>query len=169
MTQQSGKPKRVLAIASGGGHWVQLLRLRPAWDGCDVVYVTTKSGYRAQVLRDARERGQSEPRFRTVLDANRWEKIKLLRQMLQISRILLIERPHVVLTTGAAPGFFALKIARLIGARTVWIDSIANAEQLSLSGQKAGPGADLWLTQWEHLAGSMDPERGLPRYEGAVV
>ncbi len=31
---------RVLAVASGGGHWVQLLRLRPAWEGCDVAYAT---------------------------------------------------------------------------------------------------------------------------------
>lgn len=169
MTNEVPKPKRVLAIASGGGHWVQLLRLRPAWDGCEIAYVTTKIGYRDQVMRDARERGQAEPRFYAILDANRWQKIRLARQLLQIARILLRERPDIVVSTGAAPGFFAIKIARRIGARTVWIDSIANADELSLSGQKAGPSADLWLTQWEHLAGSIDRERDLPRFEGAVL
>jgi hypothetical protein len=42
------RPK-ILAIASGGGHWVQLLRLRSAFEGCDVVYATAKEGYRADV------------------------------------------------------------------------------------------------------------------------
>jgi hypothetical protein len=34
----------------------------------------------------------------------------------------------------------------------VWIDSIANAEQISLSAKLARPYADLWLTQWEELS-----------------
>ena len=37
--------RRVLAIASGGGHWVQLQRLRPAFEGCDVAYVSVFPDY----------------------------------------------------------------------------------------------------------------------------
>ena len=61
-------------------------------------------------------------------------------------------RPDVILTTGAAPGYFAIRIGKLIGARTMWLDSVANVEQLSLSGERVGKHADLWLTQWPHLA-----------------
>ncbi len=43
------KTPKVLAISSGGGHWVQLLRLRPAFAGCDVTYATVRDGYRADV------------------------------------------------------------------------------------------------------------------------
>ena len=28
------KKPRVMAISSGGGHWIELLRLRPAFDDC---------------------------------------------------------------------------------------------------------------------------------------
>ena len=73
-------------------------------------------------------------------------------------------RPDVVLSTGAAPGFFAILFGKLLGARTIWVDSIANAEQLSLSGKKAGRFADLWLTQWPHLA-----QPGGPLYKGSVI
>ena len=163
------KTVRILAIASSGGHWVQLQRMRPAWDGCDVAYVTTEEGYRDSVLRDARDRSQPAPKFYNVLSANRWQKIRLIRQFFRIATILLRERPDVIISTGAAPGFFALKIGKMLGARTIWVDSIANAETLSLSGQRVESCADLWLTQWEHLAGSADPERGLPRFEGSVV
>jgi UDP-N-acetylglucosamine:LPS N-acetylglucosamine transferase len=149
------KRKRVLAVASAGGHWVQLLRLRPAWEDCDSAYVTTNPGYRDQV---------APARFYTVKDANRWNKLRLIQQMLGIVWVLLRERPHVIISTGAAPGFFALRLGKLLGAKTCWIDSIANVEELSLSGQRIGPHADLWLTQWPHLA----QESG-PKHFGAVV
>lgn len=151
MSSEIKRPS-VLAIASKGGHWVQLLRLRPAWDGCVVSYVSTDGGYQGEVLRDAQERAQPEPAFYSVPDANRWSKLALLRQFFAVIRILLAVRPDVIVTTGASPGFFAIFLGRFIGARTIWIDSIANADELSLSGQKAGRFASLWLTQWEHLA-----------------
>ena len=70
----------------------------------------------------------------------------------------------VVISTGAAPGFFGLAFGKLLGARTIWIDSMANVEELSLSGRQVRRFADLWLTQWPHLA---RPDG--PRYEGGVV
>ncbi len=147
--------KKLLAVASGGGHWVQLQRLRPAFEGLDVCYLTTDEGYRNHV---------AGARFRTVHDASRWNKLALLLQALRVLWVVARERPDFVLSTGAAVGYFALRFGKLLGARTVWIDSIANAEELSLSGQKAGACADLWLTQWEHLA-----REGGPRFAGAVL
>ena len=35
----------------------------------------------------------------------------------------------------------------------MWIDSVANVEELSMSGQMASASGDLCLTQWPHLAG----------------
>lgn len=149
---------RVMAVASGGGHWVQLCRLMPAWDGCQVTYVTTTSGFKSQVEVQAAERGQPRPAYHVVVEANRWQKRKLIKSLLQIAFILLKTRPDVVITTGAAPGFFALRLGALMGCRTVWLDSIANAEELSLAGKRAGQHSDLWLTQWAHLAQEDGPE-----------
>jgi hypothetical protein len=73
-------------------------------------------------------------------------------------------RPDVVISTGAAPGFLALRLGRLLGARTIWVDSVANGEELSMSGKLAGRYADLWLTQWEHLA-----HEGGPQFRGNVL
>ncbi len=165
MTQ---RPRQVMAVASGGGHWVQLYRIRPAWDACHVSYVTTEPGYRAEVEADAKERGQKLPDYFVVTEANRWQKLRLLRQLCQILWIVLRTRPDTLVTTGAAPGYFAIRAAKLLGAKTIWIDSIANAQELSLSGQRAGRHADLWLTQWEHLAGAQGQSGG-PRYRGSVL
>jgi hypothetical protein len=151
----SGTRPKVLAISSGGGHWVQLLRLRPAFEGCDVVYATVREGYRGDV-------GDAE--FRLVPDANRWNKLALVRSAAAIFALVLSERPDVVITTGAAPGYFAVRIGKWLGARVVWLDSVANAEELSMSGEKSGGFVDLWLTQWPHLA-----REGGPRCFGSVL
>lgn len=78
--------------------------------------------------------------------------------------IVLKVRPHVVLSTGAAPGFFCVLFGRMIGARTLWIDSVANGEQLSMCGKLSKRFAHECLTQWEELAA--EPR---PKYRGAVL
>jgi UDP-N-acetylglucosamine:LPS N-acetylglucosamine transferase len=103
-------------------------------------------------------------RFFVIPDGNRSQPLRLLWCVLRIALLLIRLRPDVVVSTGAAPGFFALRLGRLFGARTVWVDSVANAEELSMSGQMAGRYADLWLTQWQHLA---RPDG--PLYRGSVL
>lgn len=148
---------------------MQLQRMRPAWKNCRVSYVTTLDGYKQQVISDAKTRGWDEPGFFVVTDANRWQKFRLLKQVLEILFLILRLRPDVVISTGAAPGFFAIKLGKLLGAKTIWIDSIANAEELSLSGQKVRSSADLWITQWEHLASSDEDKNEKPRFFGSVI
>lgn len=144
-----GKKTKILAIASGGGHWVQLLRMRPAFEGADVVYATVREGYRSDV---------GGAGFRLIPDCNRWNKLALVRSAVAILLLLLRERPDVVITTGAAPGYFGVRFGKWMGARVVWVDSVANAEELSMSGRKAGSFVDLWLTQWPHLASEGGPQ-----------
>lgn len=145
----SDERTKVVAIASGGGHWTQLLRLRPAFEGCEVVYVSTIDGHADQV------QGAT---FRCVPDASRWERRRALLCLVKVGWLLVRERPDVVVSTGALPGYFAIAVGKaVLRKRTVWIDSIANADELSMSGRKAGRFADVWLTQWEHLAGDDGP------------
>lgn len=150
--------KRILAVASGGGHWVQLLRLRPAFEGQRVAYVTVRDSYKADL--------DGEP-FYVVNDATRWDKVGLVKMCLRLLWIILRERPSVIVSTGAAPGFFAIRFGKLIGARTIWLDSIANVEQMSMTGELVKKHADLWLTQWPHLAA--DEGSDGPRHLGAVL
>ena len=154
----------VMAVASAGGHWIQLTRLTPAWRDCRVTYVTTDP-YLKHMEEDVAEAvGVKQVEFHSVVDANRNQKFRLLLSLLQIVFVLLRQRPDVIITTGAAPGYFALRLGRLLRSRTVWVDSIANGDELSLSGQMVGKHADLWLTQWENLATPEGPE-----FYGAVV
>jgi UDP-N-acetylglucosamine:LPS N-acetylglucosamine transferase len=148
--------RRVLFVSSSGGHWIQLRRLRPAFDGWSRNYACTNAGYRSTI--DPGER------FFGVPEATRWNKVRLVYQALTVLWIVLRTRPDVVVSTGASPGFFAMLFGRLLGRKTIWVDSIANVDELSLSGQQARRFADLWITQWQHLA---RPEG--PKYFGSLV
>jgi hypothetical protein len=151
----SNRCAKVLAVASGGGHWTQLMRIMPALHSSNVTFVTVSESYRGQV---------PDKGFYCVNDANRWNKLRLVVLAVRMAVIVARERPEVVISTGAAPGFFALCFGRMFGARTVWIDSVTNIDHLSMSGSLVGRHADLWLTQWPHLA---RPDG--PQYAGAVL
>ena len=58
----------------------------------------------------------------------------------------------------------ALALGRLFGARTLWVDSIANSERLSGSGEIARRFAHQVITQWPDLAHGNDPA-----YWGSVL
>lgn len=147
---------RLLAVSSGGGHWIQLQRLRPAFEGFDVAFVSVTSDHIDDL--------QGE-RLYTVRDVTRRNPQDLALLVPQMIYIMLKEKPDVVLTTGAAPGLIAIAVAKMITrAKTMWIDSIANCERLSSSGLHARRFADCWLTQWPNLA---RPEG--PSFWGSVL
>ena len=140
---------RVLAIASGGGHWSDLMRLYPVFAGYDVAFASVSAVYREQV--DAH-------RFYVFADVSRLKRRPIVKLLPKLCFILLKERPSIVLTTGSAPALFTLALAKIfLRSKTIWIDCIGNAETLSLSGRLARHVADVWLTQWPHLQRSNGP------------
>ena len=149
------KQPKILAIASGGGHWIQLLRLRPAFAGAKVTY--------ASVKREAEKDVQGNQFFRFP-DANRERKVALVMQILRIAWVMIRVRPQIVVTTGASCGYVAVRLGRLFGIRTLFIDNIANAEKLSLSAQLALRHANLTLTQWPNLESPQGPQ-----FHGSVI
>ena len=146
---------KVVAASSSGGHWEQLLLVSEAFKDEQVLFVTTKS----ELLQQAGVRNG-----RVVPDCNRDHPLQMMVSFLKCTWIILSTRPDVVISTGAAPGLMCLALGRLVGAHTVWLDSFANVEKLSLSGKLARRFAKVWLTQWEHLATPNGP-----RYMGQLL
>jgi len=136
------RPK-LLALASGGGHWVQLQRLRPAFEGFETSYVSMFPSYADQV---------AGSRYYIVPDASRFDLASFAPVVLKAIGILLRERPNAIVTTGSAPMLAFVLLGRLIGARTLWVDSIANSERMSSSGRMAKKIAHRVISQWPEVA-----------------
>jgi UDP-N-acetylglucosamine:LPS N-acetylglucosamine transferase len=145
----------VLAVSSGGGHWVQMCRLAPAFAGAEVHYATTDASA-AEVI--------GSQRLHVYPDANKDTPLRLALCVLRLAWIVFRLRPQIVVSTGAAGGFLAIRLARLIGARTMFIDSIANARELSISARLSLGVADRVLSQWPGVAAITGAE-----YRGALI
>lgn len=117
---------RICLAGSGGGHVRQLLDLEPFWSGRDYLFVTEDTALGHSIASEHRAAfvthvalGQARlgAPFRMIAGA--------CANFVQSARIVLRERPDVVVTTGAGSVFFTVLWARLLGARVIAIDSFA--------------------------------------------
>lgn len=137
---------RVVAVASGGGHLQQLERIAAGVvreQRCEWILVTP----------GALPAGDHPfARVDPCTDFSRDSALRIFRAVVEHWRVLRRERPDAVVTTGAAPGLVAIACARLCGIRALWIDSVANARRLSLSGRLARLLGATVVTQWPEVA-----------------
>ena len=90
--------------------------------------------------------------FYCVRDSAAENKLGLLITFTQALFIIIKVRPDIVISTGAAPGLAFVFWGRIFGAKTIWLDSVANAEEMSRSGRIAKRYSSLWLSQWPDVA-----------------
>lgn len=136
---------RICLAASAGGHLTQLLKLADCWNGHETFCVTT-----TEVVRDKMSRFGE---VHVVGECNRQHPVRVVRVLLRCIEIVFGHKPDVVISTGAAAGCMVCLLAKMLGSKIVWIDSITNVERISLSGRMVRHFADLFLVQWPELAG----------------
>ena len=146
---------KIMAVASNGGHLVQLQRLLPAFSGFELILVSTSKSPPTDDLVD---------QYYSVSDSNFQQKFRLIITAFQVFLLFIKVWPQVIVSTGAAPGLFAVFFGVLFRKKTIWIDSIANADRLSLAGRVALRLTPYCYTQWPRLA----TKKG-PQYIGAVL
>ena len=134
--------KHILAVSSGGGHWHQLNLLAEGFSKHQVTWLSTIQNPGADNISNAHQ----------LPDADSTQPLRLVRMALQVFFFVLKTRPDFVISTGAAIGFFAVLFGRMLGAHTIWVDSVANYHKLSISGRYAAKICHLHLTQWPELA-----------------
>ena len=140
--------QKVLAIASPGGHWIQLNKIcNPLETQFDMVYVTPGAQYSSV---------KSNRKILNITDASATSKHKLIPLALQLLWIFIKERPTAIISTGAAPGAIAFLLAKFLSIKTIWVDSIANVSVLSRSARMVKNHADLVITQWQPLSDGKD-------------
>ena len=121
--------KKIFAVASIGGHWVQLLRITQQMEkDYEMVYLCTHPKCQTMV------EGQ---KFYLIEDYSRWNAWKMVPSFFHLLGIVRKEKPEAIITTGAAPGLMCLLVGKMLGKKTIWVDSIANAQHLSASGRIA--------------------------------
>jgi UDP-N-acetylglucosamine:LPS N-acetylglucosamine transferase len=127
---------------------LKLLQASGAWPQRPSFYVTT--------LSELAENLEKFGRTYVIGECNRLHPLMTVSVLFRAFRIVMVERPDVVITTGSLPLAMVCISAKLLGAKVVWIDSIANSKKFSMSGAVVRHFADLFLTQWPDLAEKYD-------------
>jgi UDP-N-acetylglucosamine:LPS N-acetylglucosamine transferase len=141
------KQYKVCVGASSGGHMTELLGLLETiniWPVKPTLYVTTREIWAKKL----RALGTTY----IVGECDRNKPFKILITLSRSLHFVLKERPDVVITTGSLPIAVVCIVAKIFGSKVIWIDSLAQLEDLSMSGKMMLKFADLILAQWPEVA-----------------
>jgi beta-1,4-N-acetylglucosaminyltransferase len=133
-----------------------MLALRPAWEDLEHLWVTLEGPDASFLLASERVVYAHGPTNRSLLN--------LFRNLLIAWRTLRTYRPDVVLSTGAGVAVPLFLVAKVLGRRTVYVESLTRTESLSLSGRLTYPLADAFFVQWPTTT-----RRRKARYVGSIL
>jgi UDP-N-acetylglucosamine:LPS N-acetylglucosamine transferase len=148
---------KVCLVCSSGGHFYELYCLKEAWSSYDRIWVTF-------LAQDTRHILEDEKVYRAFSPTNRSLK-NLVRNLILAWRVLRKERPRVLISTGAGVCVPFFLIAPLWGIKTVYVESLARIEELSLTGRLVYRFVDEFIVQWPELAEKYNKAK----YEGQLL
>jgi len=137
--------KKICFAASSGGHFEQLLMLRPLMDQYDSFILTEKTGYAVQP--DGR-------RTYYLSQVNRKEKtwlLAMLKNACKTVKIFFKERPDAVICTGVLAMIPMCLLCKLFGKKVIYIESFAKLTSPTQTGKLMYKLADRFYVQWESM------------------
>lgn len=141
---KGSKIEKVCFAASSGGHFEQLMMLKPLMERYDSFVVTESTGYETGAgvrTYKLRQVNRNEPSFIVRMIANTATSF----------RIVLKEKPDAVICTGVLACIPLCLIAKACGAKLVYIESFAKVTDATLTGKLLHRFADRFYVQWESM------------------
>jgi UDP-N-acetylglucosamine:LPS N-acetylglucosamine transferase len=155
---------KICLACTPSGHLGDMLQLMEAFEGNEIFFLTWENPmsiplkHKKYLLKNPLK----QPLFRLL-----WLSIWGLIVIPFILFILLKEKPQVVVSTGAGeivvPTFY---IARLLGIKTIYIESWSCVTSPSIGGRLVYPVSNVFLVQWEEILKYYGKKA---RYEGAII
>ena len=136
---------KVCFAASSGGHYEQLMMLRPLMNKYDSFVITEETLYKC---------ASDDLKLYYMKQINRKEKWFILKMIVNIYRSLktfLKEKPDVVISTGVLATIPICIIAKLFRKKLIYIESFAKVTSATLSGRLLYKFADQFYVQWEQM------------------
>ena len=141
--------KKVLFIASTGGHLSEFFQLKKIFDRYDYHVITEKTDSTKGLKKTYGKKidylvfGTKDHPFSYIFKFG-WNCLKSIYLYLKI-------RPKVIVTTGTHTAVPICYLGHLFGTKIVFIETFANSETKTISGKMVYPIADLFIVQWESM------------------
>ena len=137
--------KKICFTASTGGHFEQLMMLKPLMDKYDSFIITEKSGY--SVIKDNRK-------IYYLKQVNRQEKkfiFKMIVNLFISLKIFINEKPDIVISTGALATIPICVLSKIFRKKVIFIESFAKVTSPTLTGKLVYKFSDQFYIQWEQM------------------
>jgi len=134
---------KICIASSAGGHLAEVLKIKEVYDTYENFYITFK-----------RENSIELAKIEHVYFVTDPEKnfINLIKCFIETFKILLKEKPNVIISTGAGvalPSCFLGKI--IFKSKIIFIESFCRIDKPSLTGKLVYSISNLFFVQWENL------------------
>lgn len=136
---------KVCFAASSGGHYEQLLMLKPLMEKYDSFVITEKTDYISEI------KGEKTYYMKQV---NRKEKTFIFNMLINFFRsfnLFFLEKPDVVICTGVLAMIPFCLIAKLMKRKLIYIESFAKVTSATETGKLMYHFADRFYVQWESM------------------
>lgn len=145
MDSKTTSQKKICFAASSGGHFEQLLMLKPLMNKYESFIVAERTHYEINT--------GGIPVF-FLRQVNRREvffAFSMFINTLSSAKILLKEKPDVVVTTGVLAMVPLSLLAKLFGKKLIYIESFAKTNTPTVTGKLLYKFADQFYVQWESM------------------
>lgn len=139
------KGKKICFAASSGGHYEQLMMLKPLMEKYNSFVLTEKTYYSAEM---------KGVRTFYLHQVNRREKTFLIWMLVNTFNsffLFIRERPDAIICTGVLAMIPMCLIAKLFGRKLVYIESFAKVSSATQSGKLLYRFADQFYVQWKPM------------------
>lgn len=141
--------KKVIFISSTGGHFSELMILKPIFEDYDFHLITEKTASTISLKEEYKDKMHylvygTRVKKITYFFKTTFNTIKSLGLFIKI-------RPKAVVTTGTHTAMPMCIIAKLLGAKIVFIETYANVFTPTGSGKFIYKFADKFIVQWEDM------------------
>jgi beta-1,4-N-acetylglucosaminyltransferase len=148
---------KIALVCSRGGHVVEMLQLIDAFAGYDYFFVTD-FGPQKEVLQKL-----SLTYFMNRIGMNFF---RMMGGFIWAYKIIICEKPDVIISTGAEIGLPFIFWGWLFKKHTIFIESWARVNDLSLTGKLVYPVVDEFWVQWPQLQSAIGKKS---KYHGSIV
>ena len=144
--------KRVLFISSTGGHLDELMQLKSMFNNYDYHIITekTKSNLSLKNKYPKRVNFLLYGTYTTLTNKLIYP-FKLIYNTIKSFFLYLKIRPKYIVTTGAHTAGPMCLIGHIFGSKIIYIETFANSNSKSKTGNIVYKFADLFIVQWESM------------------
>lgn len=132
---------KICFVTSSGGHLTHLIQLKDWWKDKDRFWVTFDKPDSRSILKE-------EKKYWCYFPTNR-NFINLLKNTVLSIKILIKEKPDLIVSTGAAAAIPFFYLGKLFGAKVIYIEVYDRIDKPTVTGKIVYHISDLFVLQWE--------------------